>query len=295
MREFSMPTQGRNKFLRTLLGMILALAALLASACGTSGPPQASPPPGTPRATAMSELPPTWTLEPTLTPSPTPEPSPTPLPTQDPEHYRIDLVLDAAEITYPDQVSDRTGWKLLTGKTASISIPPTYQELDFAGALVEMMFGVMEAFAQGMMDFAGELGEELGAPPPADQPEIDLGQPPEIDFLLALEESSSTAIILASLERTPETTTEDLLNEGLSGSDKAFQVAAREIYTDSPLPMERVILDVDDPELGPGKQIIYAILGPDLGWNLVFTTPVDLYDQNLPIFESVVDSFTILP
>jgi hypothetical protein len=288
-----------DRSLKTTLGVILSLTALLASACGLLAPAPAVPQPsasaGPARATAMSELPPTWTLEPTITPSPTPEPSPTPLPTQDPEHFRIDLVMDPVEISYPVQVLDRTGWKLLAGKTASISIPPTYQELDFAGAMVEMMFGIMESFAQGMVDFAGKLGEELGATPAAEQPEVDLGEAPAFDLLLALEESSSSAIVLVSLERTPETTTEDLLNEGLSGSDKDFLVASREIYLDAPLPMERVVLDVEDPELGPGKQVIYAILGEDRGWNLVFSTPADLYSQNLPLFESVVDSFTILP
>ena len=77
-----------------------------------------------------------------------------------------------------------------------------------------------------------------------------------------------------------------------SGSDANFQVIAREHYLDAPFPMERVILAVTDEEYGKGKQIIYVILGEEQGWNLVFTMPEDLYDDYLPLYESVVDSFT---
>jgi hypothetical protein len=58
--------------------------------------------------------------------------------------------------------------------------------------------------------------------------------------------------------------------------------------------MERVILTVEDEELGLGKQIIYVILGDEMGWNLVFGVSDGLYDQYLPIFESVVDSFAVV-
>ncbi|NQS91128.1 MAG: hypothetical protein HQ574_01850, partial [Chloroflexi bacterium] len=112
------------------------------------------------------------------------------------------------------------------------------------------------------------------------------------DFILTIEETSQSAIILASVDRTLETTTEGLLNEALSGSDTLFEVSTRELYVNSPYPMERVILDIEDEELGPGKQIIYVILGENLAWNLVFTCPADLYDQYLVYFEGVVDSFS---
>jgi hypothetical protein len=82
-----------------------------------------------------------------------------------------------------------------------------------------------------------------------------------------------------------------LLNEALTDQDD-FQLVTREILTDAPYPMERVILDIEDPELGPGKQIIYVILGDDMAWNLMFSTPLELYDSYLPIFESVVNSFS---
>jgi len=280
---------------KTLLGIVLILVIILGAACGLlQGPapqPQLSATDIPPQATALSALPPTWTPVPTPTASPTLPPSPTPIPTQDPENYQIGLVLDAVEISYPEQVADRSGWKLVEGKTAEISIPPSFEVLDFAGVFMEMMFGVMQAFAEGFVEFAGDLGEELGATPQQTPEEIDLGEPPDIDFVIAMEEASQSAIILASVERLPESTTEDLLNEALSGSDEDFQIASRELYLDSSLPMERVVLDVDDEENGPGKQIIYVILGDQKGWNLVFSSPEELFEAYLPLFESVVDSF----
>jgi hypothetical protein len=32
-----------------------------------------------------------------------------------------------------------------------------------------------------------------------------------------------------------------------------------------------------------------------MAWNLVFTTPADLYESKLPLYESVVDSFSPTP
>ena len=269
---------------------VLASVVVLIAGCGLiqspAPQPQLSATVLLPQATAMSALPATWTLVPTLTPSPTLAPSPTPIPTQDPAHYRIDLVMAPAEVSYPLEYADRTGWTLIEGKTANFQVPSNFEVLDFAGVFVELMFGVIEAFVGGFVEFAGALGEE----PQATPENIDLGELPEFDFLLAVEESSQSAIIMVSVERFPNTTTEDLLNEALSDSDTDFQVISREIYLDSPFPMERVILDVVDEELGSGKQIIYAILGERKAWNLVFTTPENLFENNLPLFESVVDS-----
>ena len=281
--------------LRSYFFVILSLVIILAAGCGViqspAPQPQLSATVLLPQATAMSALPATWTLVPTLTPSPTLAPSPTPIPTQDPAHYRIDLVMAPAEVNYPLEFSDRTGWTLIEGKAANFQVPSNFEVLDFAGVFVELMFGVMEAFVGGFVEFAGALGEE----PQATPENIDLGELPEFDFLLAVEESSQSAIIMVSVERFPNTTTEDLLNEVLSDSDTDFQVISREIYLDSPFPMERVILDVVDEELGSGKQIIYAILGEQKAWNLVFTTPENLFASNLPLFESVVDSLVPLP
>lgn len=281
--------------IRSISFTVLTVVILLTASCGlTQSPapqPQLSATVLLPRATAMSALPATWTLVPTLTPSPTLAPSPTPIPTQDPAHYRIDLVMAPAEVSYPSETAYRTGWTLIEGKTANILVPSNFEVLDFVDVFMEMMFGVMEAFMDGFVEFAGELGEE----PQATAENIDLGELPEFDFLLAVEESSQSAIIMVSVERFPNTTTEDLLNEALSDSDTDFQVISREIYLNSPFPMERLILDVVDEELGPGKQVIYAILGEQTAWNLVFTTPENLFENNLPLFESVVDSLVPLP
>jgi len=159
---------------------------------------------------------------------------------------------------------------------------------------MELMFGVMEAFAEGFTDLALELGQEMGLTPEADLETPDLGEMPEFDFLIALEEDTKSAIILASMDSTPGATTEELLNQALSDTDTDFLPRSREEYRDAPYPMERVILDIEDEELGPGKQVIYAILGEKMAWNVVFTTPADLFEQNLPLFESSIDSFAPL-
>jgi hypothetical protein len=251
-----------------------------------------------PKATALSELPPTWTLAPTPTITNTLPPSPTnppPTATLDPNLYNINAVMTPVVVaTHPASPVDTTNWKRIDGQTASILIPPTYEELDFAGMFMEMMFGIMEGFMEGMEDFAEDLGEELGATPQSTIEMPELEEPPPFDFVLAMEESSQSAIILASVERDPGTTTEVLLNEALSDGEEEEEIdlVIREEIIGGDFPMERVILDVDDPELGPGKQIIYVILGPEMGWNLVFTSPANLFENNLSIFETVVHSFS---
>jgi hypothetical protein len=164
--------------------------------------------------------------------------------------------------------------------------------LDFAGVFMEMMYGVMEAFAESFTELALDLGEELGATPSTGEEIPELGDMPEIDFIIAIEEASQSAIILASSDLTPGSTTEDLLNQALSNTDANFKPVSRQVFQEAPFPMERVILDVEDPELGPGKQVIYVILGEQKAWNVVFTTPADLFDQQLPLFESCIQSFT---
>jgi hypothetical protein len=242
----------------------------------------------------MSELPPTWTPLPTLTPSATIPPSPTPLPTQDPANYQIGLAMTPVAVNYPLDPADLSGWKILEGQTASMAIPPTYEVLDFAGIFMELMFGVMEAFAEGFTDLAVELGEEMGVTPEAEIETPDLGEMPEIDFLIAMEEVNQSAIILVSVDITPSTTTEDLLNQALSDTESNFQPLSREEYQDAPFPMERVILAVEDDEIGPGKQVLYVILSERMGWNVVFTTPAELFPEKLPLFERAMQSFTVL-
>ena len=277
----------------------ILLVLILGSACGllvpTAPQPALSATDIPPKATALSQLPDTWTPVPTPSPSLTPLPSPTFTPTQDPYNFRIDLVMEPVPISYPQQIPDHSGWETVNGSTASISIPPGYQVLDFAGTMMEMMFGVMEAFAEGMVDLAEGLGEELTAAPQETLEPVDLGEIPEFDFILAVEETTQSAIILVSADREPETTTEDLLNDALSEGETPFQVAERIIYTDTPYPVERVILDIEDEDLGPGKQVIYVILSDEQAWNLIFTFPANLIDEKLPLTEGVADSFQPAP
>lgn len=279
------------------LVLVLSAVSLLASACGWA--PAAPPPPsaslGTPKATALSELPPTWTPAPTTTPLPTKTPRPSATPTQDPDNYQIALVLPAETIPYPSSLPDRTGWQTVTGKTATIMIPPSFEVLDFAGTMMEMMYGLMEAFAEGFVEMAQDLGEELGATPQATLAPLELNELPDFDFIIAQEEGTQASIILVSEDWEPDTTTEDLINSALSNFQGDFQVASRQIFSGAPLEMERVILNVTDPELGPGKQVVYGVLGQGKAWNLMFGVSADQLDTYLPWFESVVDSLTSQP
>ena len=283
---------------KTFLIPILVII-LFTTSCDLLSPPapqpQLSATDVVPIATAMSELPPTWTPEPTYTPSATLPPTLTPTATLDPAFFNISAVMTPAAINYPVEVTNRAGWKLIEGKTASISVPPSYEVLDFAGVFMEMMFGVMEAFAEGMVEFAGELGEELGTTPAATPPEIDLGEVPDFDFIITMEEATQSGIILVSVDRGPETTTEILLNESLTDNETEVDLVSREVITEAPYPMERIILNVEDEELGAGKQVIYVILGEEMAWNLVFSSPEDLFESYLPLFESVVNSFSPIP
>ena len=279
--------------------LLTILTILITASCGLLNPPPAPQPQlsatdPVPRATAMSELPPTWTPEPTYTPSLTPPPSPTPTATHDPSMYNINAVMTPVSVTYSPSVVDSSAWKLIEGKTASIKVPPSYEVLDFASVFMEAMIGVMEGLMEGMIDMAEGLGEELGVTPETTLESPEFGEVPDFDFILTMEESTQSAIILVSVERGPDTTTQYLMDEALTDNETPPQPIARELFLDAPYPMERVILNVDDEEQGPGKQIIYVILGEEMGWNLVFGVSDDLYEDYLPKFESVVDSFTVL-
>jgi hypothetical protein len=281
----------KRNFLISLLIIIL-----LTSSCGLLAPPAPAPQLSAtdlpPKATALSELPPTWTPEPTLTPSITPPPSPTFTATQDPDAYKIGIVMTPVAVEYPISDLDITNWKVIEGKTASISVPPSFEELDFAGVFTEMMVGMMEALTEGFMKMAESVGEELGVTPEATLEKPDLGEMPDFDFILAMEESSQSAIVLASVDREPETTTESLINQALSGTDTDFQPLSRELFANAPYTMERVIMDVEDQDLGPSKQVLYVILTDEMAWNLIFTAPQGVYPEYLPLFEAVLNSFT---
>jgi len=276
---------------------ILTILALLSGACGLvhTAPPLPSATPRAPQATALSELPDTWTPAPTATSLPTKTPRPSTTPTQDPDNYQIALVLPAETIPYPSSLPDRTGWQTVTGKTATILIPPSFEVLDFGGTMMEMMYGLMEAFAEGFVELAQDLGEELGATPQATLAPLELNELPEFDFIVALEEATQSTIILVSEEMGPDTTTEDLINSALSSFQGDFRVSTRQVLSGAPLEMERVILDVTDPELGPGKQVVYGVLGQGKAWNLMFGVSADQLEDYLPLFENVVDSLTSQP
>ena len=288
---------------RSIIISLFSLLILLNPACGivpgsaSPPPPQPSPTSSTIKATAMSEFPPTWTTAPTLVPTLTYTPSPTsppPTATPDPNAYNIGAVMTPAAIVIPADTVDISGWTRIEGNTAAISIPPSYEVLDFTDVFVEMMFSIVEAFVEGFTEFAQDLGEELGATPQVTQEMSDLEVPP-FDFIIAIEETSQSAIILVNVDRGSETTTEILINQALTDSEGEFQLVTREILTNAPYPMERVILDVEDEEMGPGKQVIYVILGDENAWNLIFAGPSGLFDQNLPLYEAAVNSFTPLP
>ncbi|MCJ7717005.1 MAG: hypothetical protein MUO54_10875, partial [Anaerolineales bacterium] len=171
---------------KSALFILLSVVLFITSSCDLfntpAPPPQLSATDILPKVTALSELPPTWTTAPTLTPTSTLPPSPTPTATPDPDLFNISAQMTPAAIAYPSNGVDQTGWSLIEGKTASISIPPTYEVLDFASVFMEMMFGVMEAFAEGFVELAEGIGEEMGVTPEAALEEPDLGEMPELDF-----------------------------------------------------------------------------------------------------------------
>lgn len=288
---------------RSNILLLLSLLILPNASCGLLPGPTAPPPPQPSstssliKATAMSEFPPTWTTAPTLVPTLTYTPSPTsppPTGTPDPNAYNIESVMTPVSIVIPADTADISGWTRLEGNTAAISIPSSYEVMDFSGAFVEMMFGIVEVFAESFTEFAEDLGEELGATPQVSEEISDL-EIPLFDFIIAIDETNQSAIILVNVDRGPETTTEYLINQALTDSEGEFQLVTREILTNAPYPMERVILDVEDEEMGPGKQVIYVILGDENAWNLIFAGPSELFDQNLPSYEAIINSFTPLP
>ena len=181
----------------------------------------------------MSELPPTWT------PAPNPHTishySPQP---NSPAHPGSGQLPDrpghdAGSCQLPMDLADRTGWKILEGKTASISIPPTYKVLDFAGVFMEMMFGVMEAFAEGFIELAVN-SEKSWVPHRSEIETPDLGEMPDIDFIIAMEEASQSAIILVTVDIASCNHNEDLLNEALSDREYRFSILSREKYQTLP-------------------------------------------------------------
>ena len=185
-----------STMLRSITLFLLSLVILLTSACGLlSEPapqPQLSATDVVPKATALSELPPTWTTAPTLTPTNTYTPSPTsppPTATLDPDVYNIGATMTPVVVSIPVDTIDTSTWKRIEGQTAVILIPPTYEELDFAGIFMEMMFGIMETFTEGFTELADELGEELGAVPQATQEMPELEELPPFDFILADDKS----------------------------------------------------------------------------------------------------------
>jgi len=278
---------------KTQIVLLIALVIIIGGACGLMQEP--APQPGLsatdfpPSPTALAKLPSTWTPSPTLIPIPTKPPTPTYLPIQHPNEIRIDLYLGAIMVRYPQEFVNRGSWNTVQGETATIRVPANYEVVDYPDVIPELSFGLMDALTDVNKDLAGIQVDDFGT-------EIlegfDPDEIPGVDFIIARDESTSTTIILASVNRSAETTSEDLINEALSGGEIDFLVESRLLYLDSPLAMERVILTAENEYLGEVKQIVYAILGEKHGWNLVFITPDNLIKSNLPVFESVVDSLS---
>lgn len=209
---------------RSIIVSLLTLLILPNASCGlvpwptAPPPPQPSPTSSIIKATAMSEFPPTWTTAPTLVPTLTYTPSPTsppPTATPDPNAYNIEAVMTPVSIVIPADTADTSGWTRIEGYTAAISIPSSYEVLDFSGAFAEMMFGIVEVFAESFTEFAEDLGEVLGTTPQVTE-EISDFEVPLFDFIIAIDETSQSAIILINVDRGPETTTEYLINQALT-------------------------------------------------------------------------------
>ena len=270
------------------------------SACDLLSPPPPPPQPPTMTAsplqvTPLAELPPTWTPAPTLTPTITLTPSPTsPPPTATPnlDDFDIEAMMTEVPATSSPDLPGTADWKTISGQTASFQVPPGYQEIDLGEGFGQLMQAFFEFFGETLNELAEEINPALESTPQSTAAALEEEPLPGFDFLIALNEETTSAVVLYSEERTMRLTTEDLLNQALTGTETDFQLNSRQDIVDAERPTERVILDVMDPEFGPGKQIVYGVLGEDFAWTLIFTTPAAAMDQNLPIFEAVVASLT---
>jgi len=286
---------------KSILLTIILLGLLLTAGCGLLPESNPQPPPqptatDSPfKATPLSELPPTWTPAPTLTPTITFTPSPTtPPPTATPNWNDFDIQAMMTPVTssVSQELPDTGSWETMTGSTASMKIPPGYEVLDLGEGFGELMSALFGAFIEGFSELASEMGEELtGTPLPVEDPP-ELEELPAFDFLIAVDPTGMNAFILTGSAYNEGLTTEGLINQSLTESDNEPQLISREVLTDAPYPMERVILEVDDPELGPGRQAIYAVLGDQAAWTVVYAAPAADFEAGLLEAEAAVLSIS---
>jgi len=257
-------------------------------------PPQAATMTTSPlQVTPLAELPPTWTPAPTLTPTITLTPSPTsPPPTATPnlDDFDIEAMMTEVPATSLPDLPETANWKTISGQTASFQVPPGYQEIDLGQGFGQLMQAFFEFFGETLNELAEEINPALESTPRSTAAPLEEETLPWFDFLIALNEETTSAVVLYSEERTTRLTTEDLLNQALTGTETNFQLNTRQEIVDAQRPTERVILDVMDAEFGPGKQIIYGVLGEDYAWTLIFTSPAASFGEELPVFEAVAAS-----
>lgn len=283
----------------TLPVILVSILMILVTGCTllSSPPPIPSATVGSPEATALDALPPTWTAAPTLTPSPTDPPTPTvppPTATANLDNFDIAAMMTPVGATHsPVQPSTAT-WNLIQGQTASLLVPPSYKVVDLGEEFGAMMEALVEGFVDAFSEFSEDLTEAMEITPEATGEIPELENFPEMEFLLALDEADSTAIVLTSEVRTPGLSTEKIINETLTGLDGDFTLITREMIENADRPTERVILDVDNPEMGPERNLIYGMVGEEHAWILILSSPREAFQTNLPIFEAVASSLTPL-
>ncbi len=265
---------------------ILLLSTVSLSGCDILLAQQSSPPPeateGEPRATALSKLPPTWTPAPTFTPTITFTPSPTtPPPSATPNwnNFDIQAMMTPVNVSISPQNPGTEGWQTIAGSTFRMKIPPDYQAIDLGEGFGELMSAFFSAFMEGFAEFAAEMGEELSETTVPTQETPELAEFPDFDFQIAIDSNRLSAFIISGSKYVEGITTEDLINQSLTNFDEEFLLLSREIITDTEYQIERVVIEIDDPDLGIGNQAIYAVLDDQNAWTVMFAAPLEQFES----------------
>lgn len=282
---------------------LLVLGLMLMAGCGllpASNPPSPPQPTATDspyKATPLSELPPTWTPAPTFTPTITFTPSPTtPPPTATPNwnNFDIQAMMTPVTVSISSQNPGTEGWQTIAGSTFRMKIPPDYQVIDLGEGFGELMSAFFSAFMEGFSEFAAEMGAELSETAVPTQESPELAEFPEFDFQIAIDSSGLSAFIISGSEYTEGITTEELINQSLTNFDGEFLLLSREVITDTEYQIERVVIEIDDPDLGIGNQAIYAVLGDQNAWTVIYAAPLEQYETEQFAAEAAVLSLSPL-
>jgi hypothetical protein len=278
--------------------IVFALLVMSLAACSgvSSAPPIEI---AAPRSEAMLEsveFPPTWT--PTSVPTQVPA-TETPQASTNPATPELSSSLPALNAATPVPASmSIASWQKVEGATAAFYLPSSFEVLDMGSEFGLIMAALMTGLMEGMVDMANELGEEFGVDPitptPMDMSELEAAF--NIDFVLAMEGDQKTSAFLFSEPLEEATSLEGQMQATLDEQENPFEVLSMDRVMDSPYETGRMNLRAIDSESGePGYVLIYIILLDDRVYQLGYTTPVDRFEELLPIFETSASTFSVNP